>query len=64
MTQHSDWPDGYFDRLIALSKDVPDDFRRPEPLPESPERASLDEWVAEVERDDGIRGSEPASWSE
>ena len=32
------WPAGYFERLKALAADLPDDFERPEPLPESPPR--------------------------
>jgi antitoxin VapB len=32
------WPAGYFERLTALAARLPDDFGRPEPLPESPAR--------------------------
>jgi antitoxin VapB len=33
-----EWPAGYFERLKVLAGDLPDDFGRPEPLPESPDR--------------------------
>ena len=32
------WPAGYFERLKALAAGLPDDFERPEPLPDGPER--------------------------
>ena len=61
MKQHSGWSEGYFERLRALSRELPDDFERPYPPPET-KRPSLDEWVAEL--DGVVGGSEPASWSE
>lgn len=32
------WPAGYFERLKALAAELPEDFGRPEPLPDGPER--------------------------
>lgn len=32
------WPAGYFERLKALAGELPDDFARPEPLPDGPVR--------------------------
>jgi hypothetical protein len=41
MKENPGWPEGFFERLQALALDLPDDFQRPEPLPQSPDREPL-----------------------
>jgi hypothetical protein len=53
MMEKPDWPEGYFERLRALSLELSEDFHRPEPLPESPHRDSeLDAWISDMDRED------------
>jgi hypothetical protein len=49
-----EWPQGFWERLRALSEDLPDDFDVPDPLPDAPHRDRvIDEWIASTYQDDG-----------
>jgi antitoxin VapB len=39
--EKAEWPEGYWEWLGTLSSEVPSDFTRPDPLPESPHRDAV-----------------------
>jgi hypothetical protein len=65
MEDRLEWPGGYFERLHVLSEDLPDDFKRPNPLPQSPDRVPMtEESPARIARDGSERGPQSTRMAE